>query len=292
MERDLRETPLYQEIEAAYRRLAEPGFGRITAASDVRASPDGRTIAFRGARLDALEGRAERPHLPGRRGRLGHTPGHARPQRRLRAALVARWPTLSFLSDRALAGSAQLYALERDVLGEARRLTEAPGSVEHHEWSPDGTRILLLVAGHGAEQTDALGSGTLGPEAELPSWVPPSTRARARARARRALYVLEVASGELRQASPDEQRLGSGWCGDDAIVAIVSEGAGEGAWYRAELALIDPVARTARTLRHTDVQLGWVAGVARRPPRGGGRGGLQRSRDRRRRPAADRPRLG
>ena len=42
MERDLRETPLYQEIEAAYRRLAEPGFGRITAASDVRASPDGK----------------------------------------------------------------------------------------------------------------------------------------------------------------------------------------------------------------------------------------------------------
>ncbi len=58
MERDLRETPLYQEIEAAYRRLAEPGFGRITAAGDVRASPDGTTIAFRGARLDALEGHA------------------------------------------------------------------------------------------------------------------------------------------------------------------------------------------------------------------------------------------
>jgi dipeptidyl aminopeptidase/acylaminoacyl peptidase len=42
------------------------------------------------------------------------------------------------------------------------------------------------------------------------------------------------------------------------VVAIVSEGAGEGAWYGAELALIDPAARTARTLRRSDVQLGWA----------------------------------
>ena len=261
MERDLRDTPLYQEIEAAYRRIAEPGFGRITAASDVRASPDGTTIAFRGERLDALEGRASN------RVCLAAVDGSG-----VRQVTYGpnddsgpRWSpdgrTLSFLSDRALAGSAQLYALERDVLGEARRLTDAPGSVEHHEWSPDGTRILLLVAGHGAEQTDALGSGTLGPKVELPSWVPTVDSSENAGEGRRSLYVLDVASGELRQASPDEANVWeAAWCGDHGIVAIVSEGAGEGAWYRAELAHIDPVARTARTLRRSDVQLGWVTG--------------------------------
>jgi dipeptidyl aminopeptidase/acylaminoacyl peptidase len=73
--------------------------------------------------------------------------------------------------------------------------------------------------------------------------------------------VLDVASGELTPASsPDLNVWEASWCGGDAVVAIVSAGAGEGAWYGAELALVDPVAGSARTLRHSDVQLGWVAG--------------------------------
>jgi dipeptidyl aminopeptidase/acylaminoacyl peptidase len=261
MERDLRHTPLYEEIEAAYRRLAEPGFGRITAASDVRASPDGTTIAFRGGRLDALEGHA--------RGRICLAAADGSGMRQITHGpnedSGARWSpdgrTLSFISDRAVAGSAQVYALETGVLGEARRLTEAPGVVEHHEWSPDGTRILLLVAGHGAEQTDALGSGTLGPQAEVPSWVPLVDSSENAGEGRRSLYVLVVASGELRQASPDEANVWeASWCGDDRVVAIVSEGAGEGAWYGAELAIIDPATRTARALRRPAVQLGWATG--------------------------------
>ncbi|HEY3612524.1 MAG TPA: S9 family peptidase [Gaiellales bacterium] len=262
MERDLRETPLYQEIEAAYRRLAEPGFDRITSANDVRASPDGATIAFRGGRLDALEGQAV--------GRICLAAADGSGMRQVTHGpnedSGPRWSpdgrTLTFLSDRAVAGSAQLYALETGVLGEARLLTAAPGIVEQHEWSPDGTRILLLVAGHGAEQTDALGSGTLGPQTEVPSWVPAVDSSENAGEGRRSLYVLVVATGELRQASPDEANVWeAAWCGDDGIVAIVSEGAGEGAWYGSELAHIDPAARTARPLRATDVQLGWVSGA-------------------------------
>ena len=264
MERDLRETPLYQEIEAAYRRLAEPGFGRITGASEVRASPDGRTIAFRGARLDALEGRP--------RGRICLAPADGSGLRQITHGpnedSGPRWSPdgthLTFLSDRREAGSAQLYALETGHLGEARLLTEAPGIVEHHEWSPDGSRVLLLVAGHGAEQTDALGSGTLGPNAELPDWVPHVESSEDAGERRRALYVLDVASEALTPASPAELNVWeAAWCGDGAVVAIVSQGAGEGAWYDAELALIDPAARSARTLRATDVQLGWVSGSPR-----------------------------
>ena len=261
MDRDLRETPLYQEIEAAYRRLAEPGFGQITAASDARMSPDGRAVAFRGARLDELEGRPSgRICLAAADGsgmrQITHGPGED---------AGARWSpdgtALTFLSDRHEAGSAQVYALEAGLLGEARRLTDAPGIVESHEWSPDGSRILLLVAGHGAEQTDALGSGTLGPEAELPAWTPLVESSEKAGERRRSLFVLDVASGALAQASPDEANVWeAAWCGDGAVVAIVSAGAGEGAWYGAELALIDPVARTARTLRQTDVQLGWACG--------------------------------
>jgi dipeptidyl aminopeptidase/acylaminoacyl peptidase len=259
MQRDLRETPLYQEVEAAYRRLAEPGFGRVTQATDVRASPDGSAVAFRGARLDALEGHPS--------GRICLAAADGSGMRQVTQGpnddSGPRWSpdgtTLTFLSDRATAGSAQVYALETGVLGEARPLAEAPGIVEHHEWSPDGSRILLVVAGHGAEQTDALGSGTLGAQAELPDWVPLVESSEGAGDRRRALYVLDVASGEIEEASPAELNVWeAAWCGDRAVVAIVSEGAGEGAWYGAELALIDPAARTARTLRRSDVQLGWA----------------------------------
>jgi dipeptidyl aminopeptidase/acylaminoacyl peptidase len=261
MQRDLRDTPLYQETEAAYRRLAEPGFGRVTQATDVRASPDGSAVAFRGARLDALEGQAA--------GRICLAAADGSGMRQVTHGpnedSGPRWSpdgkTLTFLSDRTAAGSAQVYALESGVLGEARPLPEAPGTVEHHEWSPDGSRILLLVAGHGAEQTDALGSGTLGAKTALPHWVPLVDSSEGEGERRRALYVIDVASGELAEASPAELNIWEAtWCGDRAIVAVASEGAGEGAWYGAQLALIDPAARTARTLRRSKLQLGWACG--------------------------------
>jgi dipeptidyl aminopeptidase/acylaminoacyl peptidase len=264
MKQDLRETPLYTEIEATYTRLLGPGFGRITGAGDVRPSPDGRSVAFRGSRLDALEGHAA--------GRICLAAADGSGMRQITHGpnedSGPRWSpdgrTLTFLSDRVVAGSAQLYALELDVLGEARQLVEVPGIVEHHEWSPDGSRILLLVAGHGAEQTDALGSGTLGPQAALPDWMPSVESSEDAGERRRALYLLDVASGGLTVASPPECNVWeASWCGDRAVVAIVSEGAGEGAWYSSELALIDPAARTARTLHRTDVQLGWATGSPR-----------------------------
>ena len=261
MQRDLRDTPLYQKIEDEYLRLAAPGFGQVTRAGDLRASPDGTQIAIAGSRLDSLEGQPQgRICLAAADGsgsrQITHGPnGDSGP----------RWSpdgtTLSFLSDRRVAGNAQLFALAVGTLGEARQLVEAPGIVEHHEWSPDGSRILLLVAGHGAEQTDALGSGTLGAKAEVPDWMPHVDSSEDAEERRRALYVLDVASGELQVASPFELNVWeASWCGDAAVVAIVSADAGESAWYGAHLTLIDPAARTAHKLRGSDVQLGWVTG--------------------------------
>ena len=74
--------------------------------------------------------------------------------------------------------------------------------MEHHEWSPDGSRILLLVAGHGAEQTDALGSGTLGAQAALPDWVPLVDSSESEGERRRSLYVLESRAVSCRRPLP------------------------------------------------------------------------------------------
>src|SRR5438874_13131347 len=56
VERDLRATPLYREIEEHFRRRSEPGFGHVTGATDPAPSPDGRWIAFTGSKLERLEG--------------------------------------------------------------------------------------------------------------------------------------------------------------------------------------------------------------------------------------------
>src|SRR4029078_12053133 len=56
MERDLRDTPLYKDVEDFYRRSLGPGLGRTSDVSNPRPSPDGRCIAFRGDQWERLEG--------------------------------------------------------------------------------------------------------------------------------------------------------------------------------------------------------------------------------------------
>ncbi|HEY8018735.1 MAG TPA: S9 family peptidase [Actinomycetota bacterium] len=261
MERDLRGTPLYQEVEAFFRSVLEPGFGTAEPAGDPGPSPDGRWVAFRGERLDRLDGHPEgRICLVGAEGgevrQLTHGPhDDADP----------RWSpdgrTLTFRSDRASKGRHQLYALDADLPGEARPLATLPGTVEWHRWSADGSRILVGIAGGAAEQADALGSGTMGGEDELPGWVPEVESSDDAEAERRSLWLVEPSTGNARQVSrPGTNVWEAEACGPDAVVAVVSEGAGEDAWYRAHVALIDLAGGEERRLLSSDVQLGWVAG--------------------------------
>ena len=168
MERDLRQTPLYQEIETFYRRALEPGFGAVTDANDPQPSPDRRTVAFAGSRMDTLEGEPlSRICLAD-----AQTGGFRQITNGPNDDTHPRWSPdgtrLTFQSDRNAKGRAQLYLLEAGSLGEATGLPEVPGTIEYHAWSPDGTRILLGVAGLGADQAGASGSGTVRTSEELP----------------------------------------------------------------------------------------------------------------------------
>ena len=76
--------------------------------------------------------------------------------------------TLTFRSDRASEGRHQLYALDVDAIGEARALPVVEGVAELHAWSPNGTAVMVVVAGLEAEQSDAVGSGVIGQSEDLP----------------------------------------------------------------------------------------------------------------------------
>jgi dipeptidyl aminopeptidase/acylaminoacyl peptidase len=122
---------------------------------------------------------------------------------------------------------------------ESARTPDVGGLVEVARWSPDGRRLLLVVAEPGAEISDVWGSGTVG-GVGTESWRPHVLPA---ATGRRRLVEWEVGSTDHRVLT----RLNvweADWVGHDAV-ALVSDGAGEGAWYDAWLVQISPDATVA-----------------------------------------------
>ena len=134
----------------------------------------------------------------------------------------------------ASAADGLLTAVVLDEAGrEVARATGLGGSVELARWSRDRTRLALVVADRGAEISDVWGSGTVGGTAQE-SWRPHVLPGHG---GRRRLLVWDVLDGSHR-AVTSLNVWEADWCGDD-LVALVSEGAGENAWYGARLARLD-----------------------------------------------------
>ena len=268
MERDLRATPLYRELEGHFRRYLAPSFGRVSTAADLEPSPDGRLAAFAGTVREDLE------HDPASRICLVDlATGEVEPiTNGPNDDAHPRWSPdgsrLAFLSDRAARGRRALYLLEAGRLGEAAAGPAVEGTVEFLAWSPDGASILLGVAGEGAELAGVQGSGRVAPargpagQEEVPAWVPEVERSDAPAGWRRVW--LADAAGRAPSGARPASREGLNvweacWCGPGRAAAIVSEGPSEEAWYGAALAVIDLESGGERILHRSEVQLGLPA---------------------------------
>src|SRR6201984_2907567 len=153
MRKDCGKSPESAAVAEHARRLQEPAFGRPHHVSDLVTTTDASRIVVTGSVYDELDGLPRTAVYEVRDGELrALTSGGG-------AAKAARpgpdGSSLPFLSDRAKADVFQLYLLADGQLGEAQRAPAVPGTVEYLAWSPDGTRILLGVAGLGAEVGDA-----------------------------------------------------------------------------------------------------------------------------------------
>jgi dipeptidyl aminopeptidase/acylaminoacyl peptidase len=261
MRKDLRESPEYAAVAEHLRRLHGPAFGGPHRVTDLVTTADASRIVVTGSVYDQLDGLPRTALYEVRDGALrALTSGGG-------SAKAARFApdgsSLAFLSDRAQAEVFQLYLLADGQLGEAQPARGVPGTVEYLAWSPDGTRILLGVAGLAAEMADAQGSGTAGPgESELPSWYP-EVEAGTPEDAWRGLWLYSPASGELARVSPDGLNVWeAAWSGPGHVLAITSERPGEDDWYSAVLSRLDISTGEVTELLRSDVQLGLPTGTS------------------------------
>jgi dipeptidyl aminopeptidase/acylaminoacyl peptidase len=259
MEKDIRATDLYHETEALYKALRQPGTGQISDAAEVHVSPDSQHAVFAGTLMDKLEG-APLTRIC----RVDLTSGDTRVL--TFGANTDRLPKYSpdgrqvaFLSDRHKVGDIQLYLLN-PVNGAVRPTPPVEGWVEYLHWAPDGRRILLGVAGYGADISGGQGAVTSKKVAEdAPSWVPAVETGDESYRWRRA-WVYELATDRMRQVSAADSNIWeAAWCGNEALAAVVSPGPGEGLWYSARLAVMEIETGNSRELYMPQDQLGWPA---------------------------------
>ena len=261
MRKDLRESPEYAAVAEHVRRLHEPAFGRPHHVTGLVTTTDASRIVVTGSVYDELDGLPRTALYEVRDGALhALTSGGG-------SAKAARFApdgsALAFLSDRAKADVFQLYLLTDGQLGEATPAPTIPGTAEYLAWSPDGTRILLGVAGLGAEMADAQGSGTAGSgESGLPSWYP-EVEAGAPEDAWRSLWLYTPASGELARVSPDGLNVWeAAWSGPGHVLAITSDQPSEDDWYSSVLSRLDISTGEVTELLRSDIQLGLPAGTS------------------------------
>jgi dipeptidyl aminopeptidase/acylaminoacyl peptidase len=135
MERDLRDTPLYKEVEAYFAAIYEPGANWVSKGGTVTVSPDGRRAAFTGTVFHDLQSapvtRVCLVDLAS--GEMQQVTAAENSDR------LPRWSPdgrkLAFLSDRDGAGNFQLYLLQPDGSGAAHAAPVLNGTVEYfHVW--------------------------------------------------------------------------------------------------------------------------------------------------------------
>jgi dipeptidyl aminopeptidase/acylaminoacyl peptidase len=247
-------------VEEFTRLLVRPGSGEPSDIAELVVDASGRRATFTATFFEALD---RQPHTA-----IGIADLGTGEWRLLDSGdhddRSPRWSpdgsSLAFISDRSKAGNFQAYLTTSS--GSSSALAEIDGVVEYLSWSPGGDRLLLGVAGRGADIAGAQGGTTTASdeESELPEWVPTVETGREGNRWRR-VWLIDLTAETAQPISPDGINVWeASWCGPEAVAAVVSPAPGEEAWYTAELMLIDVAGGEMQVVRKPSDQIGLPAG--------------------------------
>lgn len=240
MQRDIRQTPTYTETHHLYRSIWPTDSPDINDAQHIQASPDGTQALFTGISTQSLEDplttKIFQINLATQKIDQLSSQSSCNEQQ---AKYSPDGHYIALLSDRAISGNLQLNILNRAD----NSLLSAPlvkGWVEQLQWSADSSRILLTVAGHGADKGSGQGAVKTNQTADkLPAWMPDVETGVEEYRWRQA-WIYTVASNKLQLIPAVDLNIWqSVWCGEKHIAAITSPSPNEEAWYSAVLQLID-----------------------------------------------------
>ncbi|MFE1962512.1 S9 family peptidase [Streptomyces sp. NPDC059479] len=250
-------TERFDEVEQHFLRLHAPAFGSASAAADPVLRPDGKAVAFTGTVFTELAGTGTARVCLAEGGEvhvLTEGDGHQRMPR-----YSPDGGLLAYLTDAGRAGDFHVVVTDTVTRSVVAR-PQVPGSVEYLEWSPDGTAVLLGVAGYGADRAGGQGSGTTAKAAdEAPAWMPEVLAGPTDSGWRSAWVVRldsEGAAEAAQVSAPTTNVWEAGWAGPDAIVCVASAAPGEESWYSADLRRIALLDGSETLLYTSDRQLG------------------------------------
>jgi dipeptidyl aminopeptidase/acylaminoacyl peptidase len=232
MQRDIRGTREFASIARFYEALFDPSKSHIHAASEIAADREGSRIVVAGITFaGTLESgpstriyRLENNKLIS----LGDRPGKL-------PRLSPRDGRLAF----AASGDNGDTLMIENGAGALVAAKTFEGHIEELRWSPDGSRVLLVIAGLGADVSGHEGGFATTRAESGPDWLPEvETGVEQNLWRRLWLYHLSEDRAEL-LSSPTTNIWEASWCGTDRIAVVRSSNHDEGSWYNSSLALVD-----------------------------------------------------
>ncbi|CDX51395.1 conserved hypothetical protein [Mesorhizobium plurifarium] len=139
--------------------------------------------------------------------------------------------------------------------GEGTAVADVPGRIELIDWSPNGQKLLLVVAGAGADLAGTHGGYAQKQKMDAPAWLPEIGWGEGEDLWRR-IWLWDLKADPAPLTSAPVNVWEASWCGADKIAAVTSDDHGEGSWYAAKLSLIDAKSGSVRLLHTPRDQIG------------------------------------